>query len=274
MTVAVAVKVFDGIVLATDSATTMQLAGGTHQVWNGADKIFHLHRKKPIAAMTWGLGSIGAASISTLAKDLRRRFMGRDPAHTDWALDDTYTVQGVAQRVVDLMYHELYAPLGASGVLGFLVAGYSAASTAPEAWQITVDGTSTVPVPTLAAGELQTGWLAFAQPAAVHRLFRGYDDQLLNGLTNVMGPAHMPAIQNVLNSQVAQPAVAPMPFGDAIALARFMVEVTSGYSHFLLGPNTVGGPTEVAGINRHEGFKWITRKHYYEPALNPGDPHP
>jgi hypothetical protein len=87
VTVAVVVKVFDGMVLATDSATTFNLPTGGAQVYNTANKIFRRHRKWPVAAATWELGSIGDASISTLAKDLRRRFMGRDEDHPDWELD-------------------------------------------------------------------------------------------------------------------------------------------------------------------------------------------
>ncbi|MEV6559278.1 hypothetical protein AB0M22_26430 [Nocardia sp. NPDC051756] len=69
MTVAVWVKVFDGIVLSTDSATTLAHPLG-EQVYNNADKIFNLHRALPVAAMTWGLGHVGPASISTLATEV------------------------------------------------------------------------------------------------------------------------------------------------------------------------------------------------------------
>jgi hypothetical protein len=101
MTVAVWVKVYDGIALATDSATTVQLPG-SHQVYNNADKIFHLHRELPIGAMTWGLGQIGPASISTVSKSLRLRLMGRDPLSPHWELDENYTVERVAQRVAEM----------------------------------------------------------------------------------------------------------------------------------------------------------------------------
>ncbi len=271
MTVAVAVKVFDGIVLATDSATTLLLGGGAAQVYNGADKIFHLHRRRPVAAMTWGNGVIGAASIATLAKDLRRRFMGLDPAWPDWELQDDYTVEGVANRLVDMMFDELYDPLGVHGVLGFLVAGYSGGSKASEAWLVLLDDPASRPVPALAAGPDQAGWLAYAQPEAVQRLFNGYDEHLPAKLGQVIDAAHMPAVMDVLNQRLTRPAQPPMPLLDAISLAGFMVDVTIGYSRFLLGADTVGGPTEVASITRHEGFKWISRKHYYDPRLNPGD---
>lgn len=44
-----------------------------------------------------------------------------------------------------------------------------------------------------------------------------------------------------------------------------MVDVTVGYSRYLLGPDLVGGPVEIAGISRHEGFKWVARKHTTPP---------
>lgn len=121
MTVAVWVKVYDGIALATDSATTVALPAGSHQVYNNADKIFHLHRRLPIGAMTWGLGQIGPASISTVSKSLRLRLMGRDQDHPDWELDERYTLEGVANRVAE-MFCELMQQTGLAswpGQLGY-----------------------------------------------------------------------------------------------------------------------------------------------------------
>jgi hypothetical protein len=48
---------------------------------------------------------------------------------------------------------------------------------------------------------------------------------------------------------------------------------TIGYTHYLLGPDVVGGPVEVAAISRHEKFKWVSRKHYYRNEMNPEAPH-
>ena len=33
-------------------------------------------------------------------------------------------------------------------------------------------------------------------------------------------------------------------------------------------PETIGGPIELAAITKHEGFKWVARKHYYGEELN------
>jgi hypothetical protein len=278
VTVTVAVKVFDGLVIATDSATTFQLSNGAAQVYNTADKIFQLHRSSPIAAATWGLGSIGDASISTLAKDLRRRLMGRDEDHADWELDaTTYTIESVANRLVEMMYDELYEPLvGAQQppqFLGFLVAGYSAQSRQAEGWVISIEG-PTRPVPRQELPPLASGWVAYALPEACQRLFNGWDPTLPTKLASVVDPAVMPQVVQILNNEKRAAVPGGMPFADAVNFAKFLVDVTAGYAHFLMGPDVVGGPIDVAGITRHEGFRWIDRKHYYRPELNPEDPHP
>jgi len=73
MTIVVTVRVNDGIVLAADSATSFSDSNGNiAKVYNNANKIFNLVKGWPVGAMTYGAGSIGSASISTLSKDLRK----------------------------------------------------------------------------------------------------------------------------------------------------------------------------------------------------------
>lgn len=273
MTVAVAVKVFDGIVLAADSATTLNLGNGSAQVYNNANKVFHLHRSLPIGAMTWGLGAIANASIATLAKDLRRRLMGLDPRHTDWTLQDDYTIEQVAQRVIEMFYDELWLSQPVQPppqtVLGMLIAGYSGDGQHAEAWELYLSSDGE-PELTQLIGAEAWGWKAFAQPAATERLFDGIDPYLDHQIRQELG-ADYARIAPLIGAAARQPVHPAMPFGDAIALAQVLVETTANYSHFLLGPDTVGGQIEVAGINRHEGFRWISRKHYYTQSLNPAE---
>ena len=279
MTVVVGVKVWDGLVVAADSATTIPFPNGSAQVYNNANKIFHLHRKYPIAAATWGLGVLGAASVSTIAKDLRRRFMGADSTHLDWELRDDYTIRGVVERLIEAMFDELYSPQVSSGQLpamelGFLVAGFEGKGSAcvSELWKVKIMDAKTRPVPELVAGALQVGWEAFAIEEAAKRLFYGADPNLLSQVQAVTDPSNHQAIQDAFGHFGRQPVLPGMPFADAIKLAEFIAQVTVGYAHFLPGPDVVGGPIEVAAISRDEGFKWINRKHYYTTDLNPEKP--
>ncbi len=271
---AVWVKVFDGIVLSTDSATTLAHPVG-EQVYNNADKIFNLHRALPVAAMTWGLGHIGPASISTLSKTRRLRLMGRDPGYLNWQVDvDSYTVEQIALRAAE-MFATAAREAALSripGEMGYLIAGYSAGSDQAEAWLLKFHDTTMHPIPVLELDTNETGFRAYAKPAAVERLFNGYDARLEAALKSKIDVASHPEIAKILSAQAMDPVPAGMPLPDAIALARFMVQITAGFSRFKLGPDTVGGPVEVASINLHEGFRWIARKHYFTAELNQGEP--
>ena len=62
-----------------------------------------------------------------------------------------------------------------------------------------------------------------------------------------------------------------MPVQDAIDLADFLVDLAKGYSAFLPGANVAGGNTDVATVPKHEGFRWIRRRHHYPVYMNPGE---
>lgn len=285
MTIAISLKVNDGLVLAADSASTLSgvdPAGGTSgvtNVYNNANKIFNLRKGLPIGAMTWGLGAIGRASISTLAKDLRHRFMGEDPSHQDWRLDEhTYTMEQIAKRAREFLYEECYKPsMNGSGPnppppMGFAVAGYSANSSEAEVYHVEiVNGTCPAPQTVISAqDEAQIVWNG--QPEAVSRLLQGYGTGLGAVLQNNLGvpPDQIGPALGVIQQALTTPLVhSAMPIQDAIDLAEFLTDLSIGYSRFNPGASTVGGPVEVAAITKHEGFKWIKRKHYFGRELNP-----
>ncbi|QRE79174.1 hypothetical protein F1734_02130 [Rhodococcus ruber] len=276
MTVAVWVKVFDGMVLATDSATTLSTGGPSpeYQVYNNADKIFHLHRQLPIAAMTWGQGVVGPASISSLSKSFRLRLMGRSSHYPDWELNlGSYTIKEIAERASE-MFAIAAADAGMTeyqGELGYLVCGISSDCDQAEAWLLRFQGDTLQPEPERVLSDGEYGFRAYAQPSAVNRLFNGYDDRLRAILMQAVGPENTTALEGILAQQHLDPVQPGMPIPDAISLARFMVETTAGYTRFRVGADTVGGPVEVASISPHEGFKWISRKHYFTTALNQGE---
>lgn len=277
------VKVHDGFVLAADSATTLSRTTpqGTTEVdniYNNANKIFNLRKGLPIAAMTWGLGSIGPASIATLAKDVRRRFSGDDDGHLDWRLDPNgYTVAGVKDRMVEFFHAERYERLAKELVLagspvtelGLLVAGYSAGADQPEVWELNLSQGGVSATEHLAAGEAGALWRG--QPEAITRLMLGTSQGLPQALLNLgVAAKDVSAYAQAIVGQVQIPLVSPaMPIQDAVDLAEFLVDTTIKFVRFSPGHPTVGGPVEVAAITKHENFKWVSRKHYFASRLNP-----
>jgi hypothetical protein len=59
-----------------------------------------------------------------------------------------------------------------------------------------------------------------------------------------------------------------MSKSELAEMAHAMVELTSKKRRFSAEAETVGGPIDVAVISRHEGFIWIGRKQYFDPAKN------
>ncbi|HEX2414656.1 MAG TPA: hypothetical protein VHJ37_05515 [Thermoleophilaceae bacterium] len=53
VTIAVSVKVMDGVVLAADSASTIASAGAVENVYNNANKVFNLRKGLPVGLITF-----------------------------------------------------------------------------------------------------------------------------------------------------------------------------------------------------------------------------
>ena len=75
-------------------------------IYKNADKIFNLRKGSPIGAITWGSGSIGNASISTLTKDFRDLITnGGD----EWKIDPSnYTIKDVSMKLKKFIFDENY----------------------------------------------------------------------------------------------------------------------------------------------------------------------
>ncbi|MBZ4622564.1 hypothetical protein [Mycobacterium avium] len=269
MTIALVVKVNDGYVLASDSATTfatLDPAGGVvtvHNIYNNANKIFNLYKGLPISLMTWGLGNVGLASISTLAKDLRARFTS---GSQDWKLEaGSYTMADVAEKVKEFFYDEHYEPFATAAkangetvaALGLSVAGYGAGEDQPEIFQLelSADG-CTGPTEILDTEPAGAAW--WGQYEAISRLLNGvsvFVPQALINLGKAADEAEAVAFAQDIADQVRVGIVgSAMPIQDAIDLAEFLVRVTIGFVRFCPGHPTVGGPIEIAAVTKHEGF--------------------
>lgn len=278
MTIAISLKINDGLVLAADSATTLvaqtPLGMAAVNVYNNANKIINLHKKLPIGVITWGAGSIGNASISTLLKDLRAELTdagGIDPF--DLA---NYSMADVAQRVRRFIYDQRYVGvfghLPQKPPLGLIVAGYSSGATHAEEYQIDIGTDGVCQAPRLLRPAQDSGVSWSGEPEPLTRLFTGFSGlfpQVIQQHTS-MSPDQVKALISALQPQLqAQLITSAMPLQDAIDLAVFMVEVTINWSRFGPGVPSVGGPIEVAAIGKHEGFRWVRRKYYFEQHLNP-----
>ena len=277
MTIVVSVRVNDGIVLASDSATTIADAstGQVINVYNHADKVFNLVKGLPIGAMTYGNGSFGPALISTLSKDLRRIFtptLSKLPTEID---PGNYTISDVAVRCRDFFENEykIQYPGGFNNFfMGYRVGGFSSGAALAEAWEVCVtDQGASGPTDLYLGNRFGVRWAGDTD--ALDRLILGVSQAIIPALEQ-SGMSNNDALsiyQDLVANARAELALPAMPIQDAIELARFLAETAARFAHFTFGAATVGGPIEVATVTKHEGFKWVSRKHYFATTLN-GDP--
>ena len=270
MTIVIALKVGDGVVLGADSASTLVGPNNAyHNSYFNAEKLFNIRKGIPVGALTFGLGGLAGRSVSSLAKDLRMRCS--DQVAADWYIDPaTYTVEGIARNMVRYFYDELFVPQFATDLanapfMGFLVAGYSAGASSSEIWEIDI-GHGQCSGPTERVSKSQ-GWGIHwqGQVEVMTRLVLGWSGDTLNRLLQ----AGMPLDQARVLLDAVQPMIHPtMPIQDAIDLTHFLIDTTCGFVRFSPGNATVAQPIDSAAITKHEGFRWIRRKHYYSSTLN------
>jgi hypothetical protein len=272
MSIIVSVKIHDGIVMAADSATTFYTAEGRPgQIYENANKIVNLVKGLPIGVMTCGAGGIGNASIATLLKDLRSRLCGDDQAYQSWKIEtNKYTMEHVADKVREFFTEKAQAADFKFTVF-LRICGYSANRPLPEVWDVVLQNSVCVG-PTSLQPEDNIGPRWVGECEALDRLVLGRSPRFVQAATSVLGLSEEKAVEarDQVVSHLYQQLILPAaPIQDAIDLARFMVETTKGFIRFSVDMvKTVGGPTEIAAITKHEGFKWVQRKHFFPRDIN------
>jgi len=270
MTIALTVRVNDGIILAADSAGSLPAnGGGIANVYNSMNKIINLYKTLPIGYMTWGEAGIGSQSVATLMKDFRIKLGEKDEsgAPKEYGIDENnYTIKEVVDKACQ--FFSTFISAGCQPSLGFSISGYSSNSMLAEEWIVEIEQ-GNIPIPSQMIFPWGIKWNG--QPKPLQRLVLGYDPDISGVFTKIgFAQVQIDFIMNEIHTNFDAALVHPaMPIQDAIDLAEFLVYTASMYYRFIPGAPTVGGPIEVAAITKHEGFKWVKRKMYYNDTYNP-----
>jgi hypothetical protein len=276
MTVCISVKVHDCLVFAADSASSIFAhtanGSGIIKVFRHGNKVFNLHKGLPLVAMTCGMGNFGSASIATLTKDLRKCFGDKD---SEYFVDvANYSIEDIAKKARKFLFEEKYSALPnkpqGDHSFEFWIGGYGSNSSKSEVWKVQIVNGASSDAAKIRS-EDECGINAAGQPEAFNRLVLGYSAQIKDALISVgVEPAKLPQVLQAIQAKTqANMLYESMPVQDAINLADFLVETTKGFVSFVPGADVVGGATDIAVVTKHEGFKWIKRKHYYNREQNP-----
>jgi hypothetical protein len=267
MTIVVAVKVNDGLVLAADS--TVAVHGGPSGQPPGILKTYDYGRKLshikdyPIGTLSWGISLLGSRTIESLINEYE---FGLPSARDEAARG--FEVRDIADNLRTFLlerYEAQYGPLspGEQPSLGILVSGYSDSAYFPEQYLFEFPSIPEVQIrrPDKETGEPDFGVDWFGLTDAITRLIKGADPRLAQVLAGRLQISADEAWQ--LLAQFEYPiAFEGMPLQDAIDLAVYLVEMTIGRYRFAVGAPLCGGEVDAAVITSR-GFTWVYRKNWH-----------
>lgn len=267
MTIVVAVKVNDGLVLAADSAVAVHGGPAGHppgilKTYSYGRKLSHI-KDYPIGVLSWGISLLGSRTIESLISEYEFGL----PSTSDEAVQG-FKVREIADNLRTFLlerYQAQYGPLspGNQPSLGVLVSGYSDGAYFPEQYLFEFPVTPDLQVrrPDKEGGEPDFGVDWFGLTDAITRLIKGADPRLRAVLAERLQISLEEAWQ--LLAQFEYPITFEgMPLQDAIDLAVYLVEMTIGRYRFAVGAPLCGGEVDVAVITPR-GFTWIYRKNWH-----------
>ena len=270
MTICVAVKIAEGLVMAADSASmlegTIDTPQGTQrgvvQTFSFANKVSRI-LNYPIGIMSWGIGSISDRSIQSLIMEFEYSYPSLGHSHD-------YKVKDVADSILEFIkerYNETFPetspPGGQRPALGLFVGGYSSGQFFAESYEYRFPKYKDWKIirPDNPDGRPSFGADWFGQNDPLRRLIKGISAPALSKLID-MG-ADQKIVQQWVDDSVAEfPLIFDgMPIQDAIDFANFAVQVTIGCFRFGPGAPLCGGDVDIAIITP-DTFQWAQRKQW------------
>lgn len=265
MSIAAAYLVSEGIVLGTDSSTTVQLTTpqgrGVVQLLTHSQKIFEIGEKSRFGICTWGAASLGEVSHRRVVAQVSDR------------IDDNTTVENVADFFIETAMP--FVAKSKVDFVGYYLGGWNPGTHEPVCMHIELRQNEQKKMP------LPLGLCSFSgNPKFFARVFRGFDPQLQANLLHELKNAlkgHLPqdynfdALFNESFQKVAAPLVTAgfkdLPIREAIDFVYSYLHVTIKAEKFKFGPPICGGPIEIAFITSDRHFRWARHKPFHSAML-------
>ncbi len=264
MSLGIAFKGPEGIVLAADSRVTLTLEQRIAKekiivpsTFDNATKLLKIADQKYVGVVTYGAGAIGQREPRTahsylpeFEDKLSKENTGRLP------------VKDFADKLADF-FKEQWAskmPQDYSGPdMVFLVGGFNSQEAYGRIFKI---GIPSSPVPE-EQNIGQFGLIWGGQLEFTTRLIKGFDPQLPSmvqgflGLTDDKRKALEKHLEGGLSSRIPYQF---LPLQDCVDLSIFLIRTTMELQTWLVGVRGVGGAIDVATITRTDGFAPVQQK--------------
>jgi hypothetical protein len=276
MSLAIAFKSAEGIVLAADSRVTLMSilpapnapqpppGGQLQQVmvpatFDNATKLLSVKSQPHVGAVTYGAAAIGQQAPRTVSSFL--------PEFDAEVANQRLTVQEFARTLGQFFTNQWTAagmPVNFPEAqdMFFFVGGYDEGAAYGRLFQLHIPHAPQPQELFTNPGEFGATW--GGQREITDRLLVGFDPAVPNLVQDLLG---IPANQRRPNFEqdLKQRLITPIPWQflplqDCVDLSIFVVRTTIAIQRWLVGIRGVGGAVDVATITRTEGFRAIQIK--------------
>lgn len=247
MTLAVEVVTPEGVVVAADSRSSIEIAPPRRVLTDAARKVF---RVGDVAVATWGRAFVARRSIASHIDELASRPGVRDlPA------------EAVAEELA-AFFPARFAAEDEGSTAGFLVGGWN--DGVGRTFEVLVPRGTVVPRHN-SEGKPGASWRG--QTDVVRRLVKGVDWRALRTLADREGlREHFDALRPLADRLEYLIPFRYMNVSDAVEFASFAIATTIGAQRFTHGTRRspgawpgVGGGIDVAVVTA-DGFSWRSRR--------------
>lgn len=266
MTICVAVRVAEGLVLSADSTVALEGTfdtpqGQQRQIMQTFDYASKVTRIKdyPIGIMSWGLGAIQNRSIQSLIMEFEYDY----PSSGE---QKPYSVKSVADSLLTFIrgkYDTAFPPESERPAMGMFIGGYSSGQFFSHQYSVEIpaqnDWQDAFPDSPNGQPHFGAGW--YGQIEALTRLISGFDIRSIQALIN-RGVDEKVVTSWIENDIPQLPLVFDgMPIQDAIDFANYAINLTIGRFRFGVGTPLCGGDIDIALV-RPGGLQWAQRKQW------------
>ena len=262
MSLGIAFKGPEGIVLAADSRVTLHMQPKNQNIlipatFDNATKLLKVNGQNFVGAETYGLGAIGTKVPRT-----PHSFLHEFEAKLNKETKGQLNVEEFAQKLSDFFMEQWTANMPANyksrEEMVFLIGGFDKDAVYGKVFEI---GIPLRPKPK-EWNKDNFGPVWGGQREFTDRLINGVDPRLMDILQNTLNLSKSKLA--ILNNEIKKIGVnIPYPFlplQDCVDLSIFLIRTTMSIQRWQVGIRGVGGAIDVATITRTEGFQPIQRK--------------
>lgn len=267
MSLAVAIKGAEGVVLAADSRVTLQAQqkGGPLLPVNYDNATKLLTFSKPhsnVGAVTYGVAVIGQRTAHSYVPEFEVSLgeqLEKEKKH-----EKPLAVEEFARRL-SAFYLDRWEKVVPGDWKGpgmvFIVGGYDPGAAYGKVFLLEIPGQPD-PKPQN-PGENEFGMTWGGQLQVASRVIHGFDPEAIEIIRQTLAveQSQLDQVRTALRQKLEFPIpYGALPLQDCIDLAMFLIRATMTAQGLAIGVRGVGGPIDVAVITRTDGLQYIQRK--------------